>query len=103
MKYNDLVQCCERLQAENIPADCWDDDGQITGHWSGTLDEMQAAIGRSLTDVEVTCLSLGRCFGPTPVVADPTELWAWIWPDGNGRGSYYEWGNLAERLRSFAE
>ena len=98
MSYFELIECCNRLSQNNISASCWTDDmTEETGHWSGTLAVMKYELGRSLTDAEVTCLSLGRAFGPCPNLED-NKLMDAIWPNGNGCGSWYEWHDLAEMI-----
>jgi hypothetical protein len=103
MKYNDLVACCHRLSAAAIPASsAVEHQGQkvVDGHWTGTMLDMRSALGRDLTDCEITVLSLGRCYGPTPLLspAEKESLIKSIWPDSNGWGGWMEWQELADEI-----
>lgn len=98
-----LSEVAMELAENNVPASCWDDEeGKTqTGHWSGTKADAETALGRPLTSEEVTLLSLGREFGPTPALEDEVakRLMKALWPEGNNRGSWYNWAILAQRLQ----
>lgn len=102
MKYSDLVQCCERLAEDQISGWWLDDNDRESNHWSATLDVMREELGRDLTDVEITCLSLSRCYGPLPCIEekDYQAVWLHLWPEGNPRGLRHDWSDLADMLRT---
>jgi hypothetical protein len=83
----------------NVPESTMSDDGsQVTGHWSGTKDDMERSIGRKLDPIEVTILSLSRRYGPTPLLnnEESAELLSTIWPEGNNTGNWLGWSELLE-------
>ena len=101
VKNNNLIAVLADLVVVDVPCDCWDDDGtHANGHWSGTKDAMESYLGRRLMDGEVICLSLSRCFGPTPGVSDSDSiaLFNKVWPNGNSAGSWIEWAELSDKL-----
>jgi hypothetical protein len=93
-------------QSAQVPEMGLDDAGNPTPHWSATLDAIKAEwpcyfdAGRCTNELLVTCLSLSRCFGPTPFLDDETAkaVLDALWPEGNPCGLYLEWDQLAERL-----
>lgn len=96
-----LIRTLDSLINNEVPSDCMSDDGtQVTGHWSGTKEDMEIALGRALSKEEVTCLSLSRCFGPTPSLTseEAKDLFSRVWPEGNASGSWLTWEELAEVL-----
>ncbi len=102
-KFADIASCCLRLSLECIPSSSdYDDDGimRYDGHHGGTRLAMEWALGRPLTDLELTCLSLGRCYGPTPSLSadDREHLMGQLWPEGNHHGGWLDWEDLAESV-----
>jgi hypothetical protein len=98
-----IVETLNNLIENNVPAFCLSDDGeQVSGHWSGTKEAMEEFLGRYLTDDEVTCLSLTRCFGPTPTITDDEALAiiGQVWPNGNNNGN--DWMSWEELLNTIA-
>lgn len=71
-----------------------------SGHWTGTIDEVKAHLGRDLTDREVTALSVTRDFGPMPELSEEARDWCekQLFPYGNGRGAWWSWLDAADRL-----
>jgi hypothetical protein len=92
-----LIKTCEKL--EGTPSCCLSDCGcgQRSGHWSGTKEDMELSLHRSLTNKEVTCLSLSRHYGPTPCLSDKERLVLFAHV-GQPR-EWIEWGELANRLK----
>jgi hypothetical protein len=104
MKYDDLIACCNRLHDAGIPSSSSYDDDGITrhdGHHYGTKVAMEWMLGHELTDVETSCLALGRCYGPTPVLTDEERkaILDRLWPNGNHCGEWLEWWLLAAMLK----
>ena len=93
-----LIQTCLNLE-NTAPCCVFENDGP-DGHWSGTIDLMTESLGRDLTDLEITALSLSRYFGPTPAINEHVarEIFVSIWPEGNPCGYWLDWYQLAERL-----
>lgn len=97
------------LVKSNAPACCWVESDILGGgqsaHWGGTLDAVREHLGRRLTEAELTALSLSRAYGPTPLLNDNTarSLIDWLFPDGNGRGEWYEWDELARKIIAWTE
>jgi hypothetical protein len=101
----DLSECCDALYAAGVPH-CVYIDGQEEYHWHATRTEMEAFLCRPLSDIEVTCLSVSRWYGPMPCLS------AWQGDLGELRDSLgfvvsldrhgaYDWSRLAELLRRF--
>ena len=69
-------------------------------HWSGTKSHIEEVLGRKLDSSELTCLSLSRYFGPTPLLTEEEskKVMKRLWPNGNPSGLYIEWSDLAEKL-----
>lgn len=103
-----LAETAEALYGV-APGGCTDEDGNVSGHWSGTKAEMEAVLGRRLTPAEVTVLSLTRCFGPLPLIEGEWDNPTWkplfhaLWPEGNGSGLYMEWGDFPALISNAAE
>jgi hypothetical protein len=104
-----LANVCDTLARNNIPA-AVGVEPNVNAHWSGTKSYMERTLDRALTQEEITVLSLGRDYGPTPALNQYTtpalnqqytdELIRALWPEGNrNRGLYYEWSDLANALR----
>ena len=113
---NRLAEVAKTLFEAGIPSCVWEDFGdtdETTGftderpnyHWSATKEEAEASLGRQMSPEEVTLLSLGRYFGPTPVLSDALsqEVMAFVWPDGNLGGDGLDWMELAEDLYNYVE
>lgn len=103
MIFSDIVACCRRLHDEGIPSSSsYDDRGIIRhdGHHHGTRLAMEWMLDRDLTDLELTCLSLGRCYGATPSLTtdERSALLGQLWPERNHCGEWLEWENLAESI-----
>ena len=107
-----LIDECQALEKGGIPA-CetfLDENGywRVSGHWTGTLDQMREAMGLAdepVADITITCLSLGRNYGPTPLLNDEEaiNLLAALFPRGNPYGGWYSWALLAECLREYID
>lgn len=96
-----ITETLNNLHENAVPAFCMsDDDCQVTGHWGGTKDVMEENLGRYLTKAEITCLSLTRCFGPTPTITDDEALAiiGQVWPNGNSNGSWLTWKELINTM-----
>lgn len=94
-----LVVVADQLNAAGIPSCCYEDDGvRESAHWHGTLDNMKAALGRNLTEEEITLLSLSRAYGPSPAVADVAAraVIDSLFHDGTGR--YYTWAYMKQHI-----
>jgi len=93
-----LAVVCDTLARNNIPAAIYN---RQNAHWSGTKSYMEEILDRALTQEEITVLSLGREYGPTPALNQQyaDKLMRALWPEGNHRGLYYEWADLANALR----
>jgi len=113
---NKLSEIAKNLFETGIPSCVWEDFGEvdeITGfivaqpnyHWSSTKEEAEVALGRQMSPEEVTLLSLGRYFGPTPSLSYEMakEVMSFIWPNGNVGGDGLDWMELAEDLDKFME
>lgn len=102
VKLKKLVATARNMHRKNVPTCFWcEESNSQSGHWSSTLDEIKSAIDRRLTEEEITVFSLSRCYGPTPLLTevDRDELLRYLWPQGNGSGSWYEtYENLADVL-----
>lgn len=100
-KLEKLLRCSMRLAEQNFPECVWcESSDRPSGHWSDTLDAMQAHDLRRLTEYELTCLSLSRAYGPVPVLTDSeaSALVAALWPQGNATGQWLSWESLSDRL-----
>ena len=113
---NKLAEIAKTLFETGIPSCVWEDFGEadeITGfvdehpnyQWSATKEEAEVKLGRKMSPDEVTLLSLGRYFGPTPSLSDSLaqEVMAFVWPDGNLGGDGLDWMELATDLDKFVE
>ena len=81
-----------------------DDEGHPTyNHWSAGLECLEDKLGRSLTDSELTLYSLSLAYGPVPLLEteEVKTLYAYLWPEGNHRGTVYILETLRSKLSSF--
>jgi len=96
-----IINAAVNLDKLDAPPCCWgDEDEQPDGHWSGTLGEMKEELGRELSDLEITCLSLTRNWGPTPALDDEEAVLVLehLWPEGNAVGSWMDWIEMGEKM-----
>jgi len=99
---NNLKETALELAECGTPAAApLDEEGAgMTGHWSATREAMEEALGRPLTEEEVTLLTLGRGYGPTPALTKEGAVYLLklLWAEGNPLGEWYEWADLAAAL-----
>ena len=94
-----LVETCENLGRLETTSCCLSDCGsQTSGHWSETKKCMERELHRSLTDAEITCLSLTRYFGPTPCLSDQERLVLFAHV-GQPTWEWMGWNELGARLK----
>lgn len=101
-----LCKMAMSLHHDNVPWHGWN-DGEATAHWHSTLDAMRQHYvqftglrASRLSDINITLLSIGRAYGPTPLLTaeETTLIFRHLFPVGNHHGVAYEWRKLAERL-----
>ena len=102
-----IISTCNNLAAAGAPCCAMSDDGvQEVGHWSATKSLMEEKLGRALLPQEITALSLGRYFGPTPLLL-PDEAIAMndsLFLHGNSYGGWYQsWDDLGSAIASFVK
>lgn len=69
------------------------------GHWSEDKEEICKALGRRLSDDELTCHSLARGYGPCPALPEVAqEVMDVLFPGGNDHGNFYSYACLARHL-----
>ena len=92
-----LETTCRELE-KNTPYE----DVYQSFHWSETLS-MIKEFNIDITNEIITCLSLSRFFGPTPCLTEieSNKLWNFLWPNGNPKGCWFTWGELAESLTEY--
>lgn len=100
--HEDLIITCRFLARNHIYDCCVDGEGRPNNHWSSTKDDMEKQLGRKLFDLEITCLSLGRHFGPTPSITDEdrSDL-GWFLADGCVSTDWYTWEGLGNALAKY--
>ncbi len=98
-----MARICFELAREGAPDSVPEDEGG--GHWTATRDELAAFLGRGLNETEVTALSLGRYFGPTPSFDESgrINMFLILFPQGNDEGAWYAWERLGKRLDTIAQ
>lgn len=67
------------------------EEGEPTwNHWTGAISHLKAVLGRKLTKVEMTVVSLSLGFGTTPSISEEKRdyIMAILWPEGNPRGTF---------------
>lgn len=104
-----VIEICNVFSSKDITTYCLSDDGQqVSGHWTGTKDQMETQLGRPLTDWEVTALSISRRngFGPTPELPNDDvceDIIGYLWAGAHAQEEYVEWEALSIGLQNYVE
>ena len=99
-KYNYLILSCLFLYDQKVPLINLESDNPTD--WNKILDKATKIIGNKLTDTELTCLSLSRCFGPMPAISCVFEkelILNHIWPTRNPNNGFIDWLYLAKKIK----
>jgi len=90
------------IEAPSCVLDRFENDNP---HWSRTRECLKLYLGRELTNMEITLLSLTREYGPYPALneEDVEELQRAFFPNGAERGEYISWEESVDLIDGLLE